>query len=48
MNATKIIIVASIVAILIAIGTLLGRWADAEGRAAEARYSQVMTVLLDR
>lgn len=45
MNAMKIIIVASIVATLIAIETLLGRWADAESRAAEARYSQAMSVL---
>ncbi|NLT77535.1 MAG: hypothetical protein GXX98_13520 [Planctomycetes bacterium] len=45
MNATKLIILASVVGILIAIGTLLGRWARAQSQAAEARYSQAMTVL---
>lgn len=35
MNATKLIILASVVGILIAIGTLLGRWARARARLPE-------------
>jgi len=48
MTATKAIIVASIVGILIAVGVMAGRWAEEQSRATEARWNDAARVLESR
>jgi len=48
MTATKAIIIASIVGILIAVGVMAGRWAEEQSRATEARWNDAARVLESR
>mgnify|MGYP001033595576 CR=1 FL=1 len=45
---TKLVIIAAVLGIIIAAGTMLGRWASEESARTEAWYAEAMSVLVNR
>ncbi len=48
MNATKIIIVGTVLATIIGLGVALGRWANEASKQTETRYADAIRVLQER
>lgn len=48
MNATKIIIVGTVLATIIGLGVALGRWANEQSQLAEKHFADAVKVLQER